>query len=113
MADLGRDVPGRMTDFLRDIPSAVTDIGRDLSSRVTVRSTGFDYSFLGQVVIAVLIELGGIGIITVTTFLTLQFSGRTRTGETGTQVVDIERERRACAPLYGLRIGLDEALTVR
>jgi trk system potassium uptake protein TrkH len=43
---------------------------------LTVRSTVHDFSFLGQLVILALIQLGGIGIITVTTFLTLRFGGR-------------------------------------
>lgn len=43
---------------------------------LTVRSTGTDFSWIGQVVILVLIQLGGIGIMTVTTFVTLGWWGR-------------------------------------
>ena len=41
-----------------------------------VRSTRHDFSLVGQGVILALIQLGGIGIITVTTFFTLRFGGR-------------------------------------
>jgi trk system potassium uptake protein len=37
---------------------------------LTVRSTAGDFSFFGQIVILILIQLGGIGIMTVTTFVT-------------------------------------------
>jgi trk system potassium uptake protein TrkH len=43
---------------------------------LTVRSTGHDFSRVGQVVILVLIQLGGLGIMTVTTFISLQLGGR-------------------------------------
>lgn len=43
---------------------------------LSVRSTGNDFSLLGQVVILVLIQLGGIGIMTVTTYVTFTFGGR-------------------------------------
>ncbi len=43
---------------------------------LTVRATGSDFSPLGQLVILLLIQLGGIGIITVTTFITLRLGGR-------------------------------------
>ncbi|MBW3595949.1 MAG: TrkH family potassium uptake protein [Planctomycetes bacterium] len=43
---------------------------------LVVRSTGEDFSFLGQVVILALIQLGGIGIMTVTTYVTFQLGGR-------------------------------------
>lgn len=39
-------------------------------------STGNDFSFIGQVLILLLIQLGGIGIITVTTYVTLSWRGR-------------------------------------
>jgi trk system potassium uptake protein TrkH len=41
-----------------------------------VRSTGHDFSWLGQLVILILIQLGGIGIMTVTTYVTFQLGGR-------------------------------------
>lgn len=42
---------------------------------LTVRQTGSDFSLLGQAVILVLIQLGGIGIMTVTTFITFRLGG--------------------------------------
>jgi trk system potassium uptake protein TrkH len=43
---------------------------------LTVRSTGHDLSFWGQVVVLLLIQAGGIGIVTLTTFVTLKLGGR-------------------------------------
>ncbi|MCA9184963.1 MAG: potassium transporter TrkG [Pirellulaceae bacterium] len=43
---------------------------------LAVRSTEHDFSFFGQVVILALIQLGGIGIMTVTTFFVFRFGGR-------------------------------------
>jgi trk system potassium uptake protein TrkH len=43
---------------------------------LTVRSTGGDLSFVGQMAVLLLIQLGGIGIMTVTTFVTLTLGGR-------------------------------------
>jgi trk system potassium uptake protein len=43
---------------------------------LTVRSTVNDFSWFGQFVILVLIQCGGIGIMTVTTYVTLQLGGR-------------------------------------
>lgn len=43
---------------------------------LAVRSTGHDYSWFGQLVIMGLIQVGGVGIMTVTTYITLQFGGR-------------------------------------
>lgn len=43
---------------------------------LTVRSTGFDFSLLGQGVIVLLIQTGGVGIITLTTFITFQLGAR-------------------------------------
>jgi len=43
---------------------------------LVVRSTGNDFSWLGQLVILLLIQLGGIGIMTVTTYVTFQLGGR-------------------------------------
>lgn len=42
---------------------------------LTVRQTGSDFSLLGQAVILALIQLGGIGIMTVTTFITFRLGG--------------------------------------
>jgi trk system potassium uptake protein TrkH len=43
---------------------------------LAVRSTGNDFSWMGQLIILVLIQLGGIGIMTVTTYVTFQLGGR-------------------------------------
>jgi trk system potassium uptake protein TrkH len=43
---------------------------------LTVRSTGFTFSIWGQLVILLLIQLGGIGIMTVTTYATFRFGRR-------------------------------------
>ncbi len=43
---------------------------------LAVRSTGHDFNFVGQAVILALIQLGGIGIITVTTFAIVQMGNR-------------------------------------
>jgi len=43
---------------------------------LSVRSTGNEFSWFGQLTVLLLIQLGGIGIITVTTFVTLRLGGR-------------------------------------
>jgi len=43
---------------------------------LAVRSTEHDFSFVGQVVILLLIQLGGIGIMTVTTYVVFHLGGR-------------------------------------
>ena len=43
---------------------------------LAVRSTGYDFSFVGQLIIAGLVQVGGIGIMTVTTFVTFTLGGR-------------------------------------
>lgn len=43
---------------------------------LAVRSTGNDFSLLGQIVILLLMQLGGIGIITLTTYVTLRLGAR-------------------------------------
>lgn len=48
---------------------------------LSVRSTGNDFSGFGQVVILLLIQIGGIGIMTITTLITFQMRGRTRLRE--------------------------------
>ena len=42
---------------------------------LTVRSTGNDFSLFGQLVIMVLCQIGGLGILTITNFVMLQFGG--------------------------------------
>jgi len=44
---------------------------------LVVRSTGQDFSWLGQLVILLLIQFGGVGIMTVTTYAVLRLGGRT------------------------------------
>jgi len=43
---------------------------------LSVRSTAHDFSFMGQIIILVLIQLGGVGIMTVTTFVMFQLGGQ-------------------------------------
>jgi trk system potassium uptake protein TrkH len=63
-ADAAR--PISLTDALFTTTSACCVTG------LSVRSTGHDFSWLGQAVILVLIQLGGIGILTVTTLVTVR-----------------------------------------
>lgn len=42
---------------------------------LTVRSTGNDFSLFGQIVIVLLCQIGGLGILTITNFVMLQFGG--------------------------------------
>lgn len=42
---------------------------------LTVRSTGNDFSLFGQIVIMILCQIGGLGILTITNFVMLQFGG--------------------------------------
>jgi len=62
--------PISVIDALFTATSAVCVTG------LAVRSTGNDYSGFGQVVILALVQLGGIGIITVTTYLTFRLGRR-------------------------------------
>lgn len=75
LCEVGDRPPVSLLDGIFTATSALCVTG------LTVRSTGNDFSLFGQFVILALIELGGIGIITVTTFLTLQLSGRQRLRE--------------------------------
>ncbi len=43
---------------------------------LSVRSTGLEFSLVGQVIILLLVQIGGIGIMTVTTFVTFHLRGR-------------------------------------
>lgn len=70
------------------IPNCAADLDRPISlldalftstsascvTGLAVRSTPHDFSMLGQAVILGLVQLGGIGIMTVTTFIVVQFS---------------------------------------
>lgn len=63
-----------------DKPISVLDACFTTTSAVcvtglTVRSTGNDFSFAGQCVIAMLIQLGGVGIMTIATFVTFNLGG--------------------------------------
>lgn len=58
------------------IDAAFTATSATCVTGLSVRSTENDFSFVGQVVIVVLIQLGGIGIMTVTTFAMFQLGGR-------------------------------------
>lgn len=67
-----------------------------------VRSTVHDFSYTGQAVILGLIQLGGVGIVTVTTFIVVQFS---RTGNL--------RQRKAIADTLGAGEGGDLRVILR
>ncbi|NLF70944.1 MAG: Trk family potassium uptake protein [Candidatus Anammoximicrobium sp.] len=58
------------------LDAAFTATSATCVTGLTVRSTGQDFSWFGQVVILTLIQVGGIGIMTVTTYLTLRLGGR-------------------------------------
>ena len=58
------------------LDSVFTSTSAACVTGLTVRSTGDDFSFLGQVVILTLIQLGGLGIMTVATFVSLSWTGR-------------------------------------
>lgn len=58
------------------LDAAFTSTSAVCVTGLSVRSTGHDFSFFGQVVILGLIQLGGIGIMTVTTFLLSSMAGR-------------------------------------
>jgi trk system potassium uptake protein len=62
--------PVRLIDALFTSTSAVCVTG------LATRSTGNDFNFLGQLVIVTLVQLGGVGIITVTTFAMVQLGNR-------------------------------------
>ncbi|MEZ6121373.1 MAG: potassium transporter TrkG [Pirellulaceae bacterium] len=55
------------------LDSVFTSTSAACVTGLAVRSTENDFSFLGQAVILLLIQLGGIGIMTVTTFVLLSF----------------------------------------
>jgi trk system potassium uptake protein TrkH len=63
---------------------------------LTVRSTVDDFSFFGQVVILLLIQLGGLGIMTITTLASFQFGGQASM-----------RQRAIVAETLGIRSGRD------
>jgi len=71
--------PFSYTDERRPITAldaAFTATSATCVTGLAVRSTGHDYSWIGQLVIMALIQVGGVGIMTVSTYLTLQFGGR-------------------------------------
>ncbi|RIK41835.1 MAG: potassium transporter KtrB, partial [Chloroflexi bacterium] len=65
-------VPGRQVELLDALFTATSAI---CVTGLTVMDTGSDFSRFGQVVILLLIQIGGFGIITVGTFIAF-FSGR-------------------------------------
>lgn len=58
------------------LDAAFTATSATCVTGLAVRSTGGDYSGFGQLVILTLIQVGGIGIMTVTTYLAFQLGGR-------------------------------------
>jgi trk system potassium uptake protein TrkH len=63
-------------DPIRWVDSLFTATSATCVTGLATRSTGDHYSFLGQVVILALFQLGGVGIITVTTFAMVQLGNR-------------------------------------
>lgn len=66
-------VPGK--DRLTAIDALFTATSAACVTGLTVRSTANDLSFLGQAVVLTLIQVGGIGIVTITTFITFHLRG--------------------------------------
>ncbi len=58
------------------LDAAFTATSATCVTGLAVRSTGHDFSWLGQVVILALMQVGGVGIMTVTTYITFQLGGR-------------------------------------
>ncbi len=58
------------------LDAAFTSTSACCVTGLVVRSTEHDFSPVGQIVILLLIQLGGVGIMTVTTFVMFQFGGR-------------------------------------
>ena len=77
---------------------------------LTVRSTGNDFSWVGQLVILLLIQLGGIGIITITTYITFSLGAtrglRSRTAAAETIGVDAPQPQLAALLRDVLRFAL-------
>ena len=62
------------------VDAAFTATSATCVTGLTVRSTISDFNFLGQLVIVLLIQVGGIGIMTVTSYLTLHLGRRESLG---------------------------------
>jgi trk system potassium uptake protein TrkH len=58
------------------IDAAFTSTSAICVTGLTVRSTGHDFNFLGQLVILLLMQIGGVGIMTVTTYIMFGMDGR-------------------------------------
>lgn len=58
------------------LDAAFTSTSAVCVTGLAVRSTGHDFSFWGQAIIAGMVQVGGIGIMTVTTFVSFSFGGR-------------------------------------
>ena len=67
-------VPGK--DPISFLDALFTATSASCVTGLSVRSTPHDFSFFGQAMILVLIQLGGIGIMTVTTFIVFQMGAR-------------------------------------
>ncbi|TWU00105.1 Ktr system potassium uptake protein B [Botrimarina colliarenosi] len=91
--------PDRPISFL---DALFTSTSASCVTGLAVRSTVHDFSFAGQAVILGLIQLGGIGIMTVTTFIVVQFN---RSGSL--------RQRKAIADTLGAGEGGDLRVILR
>ncbi len=66
-------VPGK--ERLTAVDAVFTATSAACVTGLTVRSTAHDLSFLGQTVVLLLMQIGGIGIVTITTFITFHLHG--------------------------------------
>ena len=66
-------VPGQAR--LTAVDAVFTATSAACVTGLTVRSTAHDLSFLGQTVVLLLMQIGGIGIVTITTFITFHLRG--------------------------------------
>lgn len=66
---------------IRSVDAAFTATSAVCVTGLAVRSTGNDFSLIGQAIILLLIQVGGIGIVTLTTYITFRFgvAGELRT----------------------------------
>lgn len=69
------EIEGQPVEPISVIDAVFTSASAACVTGLTVRSTGNEFSFLGQAVILLLIQIGGIGIMTITTYATFGLSG--------------------------------------
>jgi trk system potassium uptake protein TrkH len=67
---------GKIEDPISSLDAVFTATSASCVTGLAIRSTEYDFNFVGQLVILLLIQLGGIGIMTVTTFVMTEFGSR-------------------------------------